>query len=84
MDYKRKKKEKDGSSHRALLTPLSQSPVVKTQTITISDVTNSLCGEVATKEVPIVHTETKTITYEAAQVRGMLGIEVVSLIEIRS
>ncbi|XP_076158371.1 protein 4.1 isoform X1 [Alosa pseudoharengus] len=43
------------------------SPVVKTQTITISDVTNSLCREVATKEVPIVHTETKTITYEAAQ-----------------
>ncbi|XP_063040937.1 protein 4.1 [Engraulis encrasicolus] len=43
------------------------SPVVKTQTITISDVTNSLCGEVVTKEVPIVHTETKTITYEAAQ-----------------
>ncbi|KAL2080499.1 hypothetical protein ACEWY4_024292 [Coilia grayii] len=44
-----------------------KSPVVKTQTITISDVTNSLCGEVVTKEVPIVHTETKTITYEAAQ-----------------
>uniref|UniRef100_A0A8B9KXW1 Protein 4.1 n=1 Tax=Astyanax mexicanus TaxID=7994 RepID=A0A8B9KXW1_ASTMX len=45
------------------------SPVVKTHTITISDVTNSLRGEVANKEVPIVHTETKTITYESAQVR---------------
>uniref|UniRef100_A0A6Q2X0X9 Protein 4.1 n=1 Tax=Esox lucius TaxID=8010 RepID=A0A6Q2X0X9_ESOLU len=41
--------------------------VVKTQTITISDVTNSLRGDVSNKEVPIVHTETKTITYESAQ-----------------
>ncbi|XP_012990922.2 protein 4.1 isoform X14 [Esox lucius] len=43
------------------------SNVVKTQTITISDVTNSLRGDVSNKEVPIVHTETKTITYESAQ-----------------
>uniref|UniRef100_A0A667XQ79 Protein 4.1 n=1 Tax=Myripristis murdjan TaxID=586833 RepID=A0A667XQ79_9TELE len=43
------------------------SPVLKTQTITISDVTNSMRGTVANKEVPIVHTETKTITYESAQ-----------------
>ncbi|XP_071775272.1 protein 4.1 [Centroberyx gerrardi] len=43
------------------------SPVLKTQTITISDVTNSLRGTVANMEVPIVHTETKTITYESAQ-----------------
>ncbi|XP_029590365.1 protein 4.1 isoform X1 [Salmo trutta] len=41
--------------------------VVKTQTITISDVSNSLRGDVSNKEVPIVHTETKTITYESAQ-----------------
>uniref|UniRef100_A0A4W6CIC9 Band 4.1 C-terminal domain-containing protein n=1 Tax=Lates calcarifer TaxID=8187 RepID=A0A4W6CIC9_LATCA len=41
-----------------------QSPVLKTQTITISDVTNSLRGT------------TKTITYESAQVRGILGITV--------
>nr|XP_046182573.1 protein 4.1-like isoform X6 [Oncorhynchus gorbuscha] len=41
--------------------------VVKTQTITISDVSNSLRGDVYNKEVPIVHTETKTITYESAQ-----------------
>nr|XP_029514814.1 protein 4.1-like [Oncorhynchus nerka] len=45
----------------------SQSNVVKTQTITISDVSNSLRGDVYNKEVPIVHTETKTITYESAQ-----------------
>lgn len=46
-----------------------QSPVLKTQTITISDVTNSLRGSVANKDVPSVHTATKTITYESAQVR---------------
>ncbi|XP_051925950.1 protein 4.1 isoform X6 [Hippocampus zosterae] len=43
------------------------SPVLKTQTITISDVTNSLRGSVALKDIPLVHTETKTITYESAQ-----------------
>ncbi|XP_071355844.1 protein 4.1 isoform X5 [Trachinotus anak] len=44
------------------------SPVLKTQTITISDVTNSLRGTVTYKDMPLVHTETKTITYESAQV----------------
>ncbi|KAF3707826.1 Protein 4.1 [Channa argus] len=43
------------------------SPVLKTQTITISDVTNSLRGAVAYRDIPLVHTETKTITYESAQ-----------------
>uniref|UniRef100_A0A8C3SAK3 Protein 4.1 n=1 Tax=Chelydra serpentina TaxID=8475 RepID=A0A8C3SAK3_CHESE len=43
-------------------------PLVKTQTVTISDVSNAVKSEIPTKEVPIVHTETKTITYEAAQV----------------
>ncbi|XP_065124260.2 protein 4.1 isoform X5 [Paramisgurnus dabryanus] len=47
------------------------SPVMKTKTITISDVTNSLRGEIATKDTPIVHTETKTITYESAQQNAM-------------
>ncbi|KAM6428051.1 protein 4.1 isoform 14-T15 [Liasis olivaceus] len=42
-------------------------PLVKTQTVTISDVYNTAKSEIPTKEVPIVHTETKTITYEAAQ-----------------
>ncbi|XP_074161672.1 protein 4.1 isoform X17 [Sminthopsis crassicaudata] len=42
-------------------------PLVKTQTVTISDVTNTGKSEIPTKDVPIVHTETKTITYEAAQ-----------------
>ncbi|XP_072683604.1 protein 4.1 isoform X23 [Canis lupus baileyi] len=42
-------------------------PLVKTQTVTISDTANSVKSEIPTKDVPIVHTETKTITYEAAQ-----------------
>uniref|UniRef100_A0A8D0G1K0 Protein 4.1 n=1 Tax=Strix occidentalis caurina TaxID=311401 RepID=A0A8D0G1K0_STROC len=42
-------------------------PLVKTQTVTISDVSSAVKSEIPTKEVPIVHTETKTITYEAAQ-----------------
>ncbi|KAM4873234.1 protein 4.1 isoform 18-T18 [Thomomys bottae] len=42
-------------------------PLVKTQTVTISDTANAAKSEIPTKDVPIVHTETKTITYEAAQ-----------------
>ncbi|NXC33867.1 EPB41 protein, partial [Campylorhamphus procurvoides] len=48
-------------------------PLVKTQTVTISDVSSALKSEIPTKEVPIVHTETKTITYEAAQTDGGNG-----------
>lgn len=50
----------------SLLPP--QPPVVKTEMVTISDTFAAQKTEIATKEVPIVHTETKTITYEAAQV----------------
>ncbi|XP_070619928.1 protein 4.1 isoform X12 [Erythrolamprus reginae] len=45
-----------------------QPPLVKTQTVTISDASNTVKSEIPTKDVPIVHTETKTITYEAAQI----------------
>ncbi|XP_052667072.1 protein 4.1 isoform X31 [Harpia harpyja] len=48
-------------------------PLVKTQTVTISDVSSAVKSEIPTKEVPIVHTETKTITYEAAQTDGGNG-----------
>ncbi|XP_074782478.1 protein 4.1 isoform X20 [Athene noctua] len=48
-------------------------PLVKTQTVTISDVSSAVKSEIPTKEVPIVHTETKTITYEAAQTDGGSG-----------
>ncbi|XP_071655340.1 protein 4.1 isoform X15 [Patagioenas fasciata] len=50
-----------------------QPPLVKTQTVTLSDVSSALKSEIPTKEVPIVHTETKTITYEAAQTDGGNG-----------
>ncbi|XP_054939271.1 protein 4.1 isoform X14 [Physeter macrocephalus] len=46
---------------------LPKPPLVKTQTVTISDTANAVKSEIPTKDVPIVHTETKTITYEAAQ-----------------
>ncbi|XP_065441339.1 band 4.1-like protein 3 isoform X3 [Chrysemys picta bellii] len=48
--------------------PHFESPVVKTETISFGSV--SPAGEkleMSTKEVPIVHTETKTITYESSQ-----------------
>ncbi|XP_061757204.1 band 4.1-like protein 2 isoform X3 [Nerophis ophidion] len=48
----------------------SEPPVVKTEMVTISDTFAAQKSEIATKEVPIVHTETKTITYEAAQLDG--------------
>lgn len=44
----------------------SQPPVVKTEMVTISDATQRT--EISTKEIPIVQTETKTITYESSQV----------------
>nr|XP_023698956.1 protein 4.1-like isoform X6 [Paramormyrops kingsleyae] len=44
-----------------------QPPLVKTQTVTISEGSASLHTDISTMEVPIVHTETKTITYESAQ-----------------
>ncbi|XP_036001798.1 protein 4.1-like isoform X4 [Fundulus heteroclitus] len=43
------------------------SPVLRAQMVTISDITNSLRGTVTYKDTPLVHTETKTITYESAQ-----------------
>ncbi|XP_045154722.1 protein 4.1 isoform X4 [Echinops telfairi] len=50
-----------------------QPPLVKTQTVTISDTVNAVKSEIPTKDVPIVHTETKTITYEAAQADDSSG-----------
>uniref|UniRef100_A0A4W3IDC8 Protein 4.1 n=1 Tax=Callorhinchus milii TaxID=7868 RepID=A0A4W3IDC8_CALMI len=49
---------------------VAEPPVVKTEMVTISDTVSSDKMEIATKEVPIVQTETKTITYEAAQGDG--------------
>ncbi|XP_066125965.1 protein 4.1 isoform X1 [Saccopteryx bilineata] len=50
-----------------------QPPLVKTQTVTLSDTANAVKSEIPTKDVPIVHTETKTITYEAAQTDNSNG-----------
>uniref|UniRef100_A0A7M4F082 Erythrocyte membrane protein band 4.1 like 3 n=1 Tax=Crocodylus porosus TaxID=8502 RepID=A0A7M4F082_CROPO len=48
--------------------PHFESPVVKTETISFSSVSSGGENlEVSTKEVPVVHTETKTITYESSQ-----------------
>ncbi|KAM9233820.1 band 4.1-like protein 2 isoform 3-T3 [Dugong dugon] len=49
----------------------SEPPVVKTEMVTISDASQRT--EISTKEVPIVQTETKTITYESPQVDGGAG-----------
>ncbi|XP_058437233.1 band 4.1-like protein 2 isoform X11 [Marmota monax] len=46
-------------------------PVVKTEMVTISDASQRT--EISTKEVPIVQTETKTITYESPQIDGGSG-----------
>ncbi|XP_072708804.1 band 4.1-like protein 3 isoform X7 [Ciconia boyciana] len=49
--------------------PHFESPVVKTETISFSSVSAGGGNlEISTKEVPVVHTETKTITYESSQV----------------
>uniref|UniRef100_A0A669Q292 Protein 4.1 n=1 Tax=Phasianus colchicus TaxID=9054 RepID=A0A669Q292_PHACC len=63
----------DGVKKVTVLSSERQPPLVKTQTVTISDVSNAVKSEIPTKEVPIVHTETKTITYEAAQTDGGNG-----------
>ncbi|XP_073930917.1 band 4.1-like protein 2 isoform X20 [Castor canadensis] len=51
--------------------PAVKPPVVKTEMVTISDASQRT--EISTKEVPIVQTETKTITYESPQIDGGAG-----------
>lgn len=41
--------------------------------VTISDATQRT--EISTKEIPIVQTETKTITYESSQVRWLVYLQ---------
>ncbi|XP_074843510.1 band 4.1-like protein 3 isoform X21 [Carettochelys insculpta] len=48
--------------------PPFESPIVKTETISFGSVSpGGEKLEISTKDVPIVHTETKTITYESSQ-----------------
>ncbi|XP_072499425.1 band 4.1-like protein 2 isoform X13 [Notamacropus eugenii] len=56
----------------------SEPPVVKTEMVTISDASQRT--EISTKEVPIVQTETKTITYESPQIDGGAGGDVGTLL----
>ncbi|XP_068860596.1 band 4.1-like protein 3 isoform X7 [Aphelocoma coerulescens] len=55
---------------------VQKSPVVKTETISFSSIpAGGETLEISTKEVPVVHTETKTITYESSQVDGSADSE---------
>ncbi|XP_062921837.1 band 4.1-like protein 3a isoform X11 [Mobula hypostoma] len=42
-------------------------PVVKTETVSFESLSKEDGKEICTKDVPVVHTETKTITYESAK-----------------
>ncbi|XP_069813840.1 band 4.1-like protein 3 isoform X1 [Dendropsophus ebraccatus] len=47
--------------------PLEESPLVKTEIITFGTIAEGEKPEISTKDVPVVHTETKTITYESSE-----------------
>ncbi|XP_040289698.1 band 4.1-like protein 3 isoform X10 [Bufo bufo] len=44
-----------------------QSPLVKTEIITFGTIAEGEKPDVSTKDVPVIHTETKTITYESSE-----------------
>lgn len=57
-----------------------QSSTVKTETISFGSVSpGGVKLEISTKEVPVVHTETKTITYESSQVRQSVKARALAL-----
>ncbi|XP_041045381.1 band 4.1-like protein 3 isoform X2 [Carcharodon carcharias] len=47
--------------------PQFEPPVVKTETVSFGSMCQEDGKEICTKDVPVVHTETKTITYESAK-----------------
>uniref|UniRef100_A0A8C9V3W3 Protein 4.1 n=1 Tax=Scleropages formosus TaxID=113540 RepID=A0A8C9V3W3_SCLFO len=49
------------------LQPSDEPPLVKTHTVTIPDAFSPLHADISTKDVPVIQTETKTITYESPQ-----------------
>ncbi|XP_037662225.1 band 4.1-like protein 3 isoform X6 [Choloepus didactylus] len=56
--------------------PHFESSTVKTETISFGSVSpGGVKLEISTKEVPVVHTETKTITYESSQVDPSADLE---------
>ncbi|XP_077126390.1 band 4.1-like protein 3 isoform X37 [Ranitomeya variabilis] len=44
-----------------------KSPLVKTEIITFGTIAEAEKPDIATKDVPVIHTETKTITYESSE-----------------
>lgn len=44
-----------------------KSPLVKTEIITFGTIADGEKPEISTKDVPVIHTETKTITYESSE-----------------
>nr|XP_032810593.1 protein 4.1-like isoform X9 [Petromyzon marinus] len=50
-------------------------PVVKTESVSFSEVVRADVTEISTKEVPLVHTETKTISYQTVQSDGAKHVE---------
>ncbi|KAM4027888.1 band 4.1-like protein 3 isoform 9-T10 [Anomaloglossus baeobatrachus] len=55
--------EKEDTEHRAI----EKSPLVKTEIITFGTIAEGEKPDIATKDVPVIHTETKTITYESSE-----------------
>ncbi|XP_041103760.1 protein 4.1-like isoform X9 [Polyodon spathula] len=53
----------DEPSHK----PRFEPPVLKTESVSFGSTTQEEREEITTKEVPVIHTETKTITYESSQ-----------------
>ncbi|KAK1173704.1 band 4.1-like protein 3 isoform X2 [Acipenser oxyrinchus oxyrinchus] len=47
--------------------PHFEPPVLKTESVSFGSTTQEEREEITTKEVPVIHTETKTITYESSQ-----------------
>ncbi|MGH0174106.1 UNVERIFIED_CONTAM: hypothetical protein FKN15_067211 [Acipenser sinensis] len=48
-------------------THITKPPVLKTESVSFGSITQEEREEITTKEVPVIHTETKTITYESSQ-----------------
>ncbi|XP_073535198.1 band 4.1-like protein 3 isoform X26 [Phyllobates terribilis] len=55
--------EKEDPEQRAK----EKSPLVKTEIITFGTIAEAEKPDIATKDVPVIHTETKTITYESSE-----------------
>ncbi|KAG9479042.1 hypothetical protein GDO78_012613 [Eleutherodactylus coqui] len=55
--------EKEDAEHRMK----EKSPLVKTEIITFGTIADGEKPDVSTKDVPVIHTETKTITYESSE-----------------